>query len=406
MTIDIKRRMLLQGTAAAAGMGLVPGFGVIRSASSATSPTTIVVINLDGGNDTLNTVIPYANPEYYRLRASLAIPSASSLKLDAQNAFHPVLTGLKSLWDRQRVAIVHGVGYPGFNYSHFQSKQIYWTADPGLTWRMGWLGRAVDAMIAANPNLDVLAGVTLSAETRPLQGQRFVPVQVGYNSSWFSFGAEGAGQTTALRQLMSLPATATNPLCNRIYQGSQTALRAYDKVHAGDSYVPSTAYPTTTLGLNLKMVAQLISGDPNIRVVALNHGDFDTHTNQLAKHATQLSIVDASIKAFTDDLDLKGLSNQVLILLTSDFGRRVLPNWQAGTDHGAAQTMMLIGPAVKAGILGVAPPLTAATLINNGNLPMQVDFRTLYTTLLSGWLGINPAAALGGFTYPTLPVLL
>ena len=150
MTIDINRRRLLQG-AAAAGLGALPGMGIIRSASAAGLPTTLISIHLDGGNDTLNTVIPYANSEYYRLRGDLAIPVANSLKLDAANAFHPSLVGLKSLWDRSRVAIVHGVGYPRFNYSHFQSKQILWTADPTLTARMGWLGRAVDGMVAVNP---------------------------------------------------------------------------------------------------------------------------------------------------------------------------------------------------------------------------------------------------------------
>lgn len=406
MTIDLNRRRLLQ-SGAIGGLAALPGMGVFRNAQAAGSPTTLISIHLDGGNDTLNTVIPYANPEYYRLRGEVAIPVANSLKLDAANALHPSLVNLKALWDRSRVAIVHGVGYPSFNYSHFQAKQILWTADPTMVSRMGWLGRSVDAMVSANPNIDVLTAVTLGGETRPLQGQRFVPVQVPYEASRFVLGARNTAQANALKQLMALPANTFNPLLDRVLQGSQTALKAYDNVQASTAFPSTQAYPYGgTLPLNLRMAVQLMRSDPDIRVITLNTGDFDHHVTLNTKHAPQLTTLDSALKAFTDDLDLYGLSGRVLIMITSDFGRRVIPNSQNGTDHGAAQAMIFIGAGVRPGIVGVAPQLTQSTMINNGNLPMQFDFRQVYSTVLAGWLEVDPATGLTGGPYTSLPILL
>lgn len=406
MTIDITRRRLLQGTAAAAGLGAIPGMSVIRGAQAAGAPTTLVVIHMDGGNDTLNTIIPYANPEYYRLRGGLAIPKASALPLDAANGMHPALVGIKSLWDRSRVAIVHGIGYPGFDYSHFQSKQILWTADPGKTWRMGWLGRAVDAMVAVNPNVDILTAVKIGNEnTRILNGQRFNPVQVHYDAKMFSLGSRNEAQSVAIKQLMSLPPTTTNPIENRLRSNYQTALLAYAKVQTVDNNVASPNYPANNVfAHNLRMAVQLMRTDPDVRIISLSQGDYDFHTKLLTRQQAQLTTLDSAIKAFTDDLDNVGLSGRILIMLISDFGRNVLPNAGLGCDHGAAQAVMLIGPGVKPGIVGAAPPLT--NLLTNAQLPMQYDFRSLYTTVLGGWLGTDPKLALGGFTYPALPLLL
>lgn len=406
MTTDIARRRLLQSGVAAAALGALPGLGVIRSAHAVGAPSTIVAIHLDGGNDTLNTVIPYANPEYYRLRGSLAIPAYASLKLDGANALHPSLPALKALWDRNRVAIVHGVGYPGFDYSHFQAKQIYWTADPTRIWRMGWLGRATDAMVAANPNIDILTAMTVGTATRPLQGQRFVPVQVPTDTPQVWLGSRGVSQTTALKQLLQLPATTSNQLCNRVLEASKTAALVSERVRVADAYPPAVIYPNETFALNLKMTAQLLRADSDIRIVTINQGSYDHHVNLVANHLWQLNALNAGLKAFTDDLDSAGLSGRVLILLYSEFGRRVIPNAQAGVDHGAAQAMILIGPGVRRGITGTAPLLTDASMINNGNLPMQVDFRSVYATMLAGWLGTDPRDALGGLSFPTLPFLL
>ena len=404
MTINTTRRQLLQ-SAVATGIGALSGMSMIRGASAAAMPTTLVVVHLEGGNDTLNTVIPYANSEYYRLRGTMAIPVADSLKLDGANAFHPALVGLKSLWDRSRIAIVHGVGYPNFNYSHFQSKQAYWGADPTLTTRTGWLGRAVDEMAVVNPNIDILSAVTLASETRPLSGQRSIPVQVPYDLKQFYLGTSDAQQVAALKQLMSLPATTTSTLRNRVLLNSQTALRAYEKVKVAAGNTSSVAYPYGGISYHLRAAAQLMRSDPDIRVITVYQSGFDHHANLLPNHRAQLVLLDAALKAFTDDLDSTGMSGRVLILLTSDFGRRVFPNGQAGADHGAAQAMMLIGPGVRPGVVGTAPLLTDASMINNGNLPMQFDFRQVYSTVLSGWLGVNAKNVLGGVDYPVLPLL-
>lgn len=227
-----------------------------------------------------------------------------------------------------------------------------------------------------------------------------------YDLQKFSFGSRGEAQTVAVKQLLSLPATTLNPVLNRVLSSGQTALRAHAKVQSATTNVATPLYPSTAFGYNLRAAVQLMRSDTDIRIISLSQGDFDFHTNMLARQQAQLTTVDSGITAFFDDLDQNGLSGRVLVMLISDFGRRVLPNSQGGTDHGAAQAVILIGPGVRPGVVGVAPPLTDATMINSGNLPMQFDFRSLYTTVLGGWLGTDPKLALAGLSYPTLPLLL
>ena len=239
-----------------------------------------------------------------------------------------------------------------------------------------------------------------------LDGQRFNAVFLPYEPQQFVVGGRNNAGSVALQQLMRLPATTPNAIQNRVLQGTDTALRAYAAVQATAANPRSNAYPAEAFAYNLRMAVQLMRSDSDVRIIALNQDGYDTHVNQLPAHHNQLRVLDAALKAFTDDLDLNGLSSRVLIMIYSDFGRRVIPNAQSGTDHGAAQAMILISPGVRPGIVGAAPLLTDASMISNGNLPMQNDFRSVYTTVLGGWLGISARDALGGLTWPTLPLLL
>lgn len=407
MTIDLERRRLLQAGAGLAGLGAVPGVSVMRSANAAPGAgTALVSIHLTGGIDTLNTVIPHANPAYYAIRGPLAIPRGTALPLDARNALHPALTTLKREWDRRRLAIVHGVGYPAFDYSHFQAMEIFWSGDPKRATFTGWLGRGLDALTAAQPAPPVLSGLSVGSGLPPsLIGRRFTAPQLPANADWFDFYAWDDRQRAALKTVLSQAPVGSNLFYDAYLRNSRAAIAAYDTVRAAGARTTSVLYPDTYFASGLRFAAQLLREDASARVITMEQGSYDTHENQLPQHAESLAELNAGLAAFIADLDLHGIANRVLILLWSEFARRVEPNASRGTDHGAAQAMFLIGPGVRHGILGTPPSLAAADLVEDGNLPMQVDFRRLYATLLSGWLGVNAATVLGTGFEP-LPVLL
>ncbi len=408
MTIQKNRRRLVQAGLGASALGAVPGVEVMRTAAAASagSGRKLVTIHLTGGCDTVNTVIPYADPKYAQVRGPLAIPNNAAMpKLDARNGLHPALTALKTLWDRNRLAIVHGVGYPSFDYSHFQAMEIYWSADPKRATFTGWLGRALDAFTAGEAAPDVLTGFSIGWSLPPsLLSRRLSPPQLPTQADWFYLPSWGP-QQQALKSVLSQPTTGTNLFYDAYLRNSQAAMKAYDVVDvAGDLTTPVT-YPDTGFAQGLRFATQLLRTDANVRVIAMEQGSYDTHETQLPQHAESLLELNNGLRAFTADLDAHGLSDQVLILLWSEFARRVEPNASDGTDHGAAQAMILIGPGVRRGVYGNPPTFDPAKLVDDGNLPMQYDFRQLYATLLDGWLGLDSKTILGN-TYGHLPILL
>ena len=403
---DERRRQLLRaGTAL--GLGAATGMGVLRHAVAAsTAPRTLIAIHLAGGNDSLNTVIPYATPAYARIRGTLAIPADSVLKLDGRTGLNPALKGLKALWDRKRVAVVHGVGYPDFDYSHFQAMEIFWTADPARSTVTGWLGRAIDTATVGATRPDPLTGMAIGSGMQPsLIAQRFTAPQLPADPAGFWLPSVNSRHNAALEQVLQQPAAGINYLYDGFLRSAQSALGAYDQVLEAKALTPGATYPDTTFAKSLRFATQLMRSDEDVRVVTLSQGAYDTHENQLPTHARLLGELDAGLSAFFADLDRNGLANRVLVLLWSEFSRRVLPNANAGTDHGAAQAMVLIGPGVRPTIFGTAPTLADDELVEGGNLPMQFDFRRIYAETLGGWLGIDPRPVLGA-SYPALDVLL
>jgi uncharacterized protein (DUF1501 family) len=188
-------------------------------------------------------------------------------------------------------------------------------------------------------------------------------------------------------------------------RNSRTALQAYDEVQQAGRLTTPTLYPPGRFAESLKFAAQLLRHDAHMQIIALQQGSYDTHENQYNRHAADLGELSSGIAAFISDLETHGLSNRVLIVLWSEFSRRVVPNASAGTDHGAAQALLLIGDAVRAGVYGMPPSLAQDHLIDKGNLPMAIDFRQVYGTLLNGWLGVNAMSVLGA-DWGTLPLLL
>jgi uncharacterized protein (DUF1501 family) len=405
------RRRFLHGASVFAAAGMVPGVQVMRSARAASgSPRTLIPIHLAGGNDTLNTVIPYQDPLYYSIRQGLAIPKQQVLELTDRQGLHPSLAGLKSLYDANKVAIVNGVGYPAFDYSHFEAMQIYWQADPNRAQGTGWLGRALDRVAAGtlgNGGVpDVLTGATIGYGSSPSLIARTVTAPLlAPDPGSFRLPATGVRERAALTRILRQPATGTNFVFDAFLRNNNAALRAFDTVQRAGALTTTVRYPDSGFARALKLSVQIMRADSDVRVIAMQQGGYDTHESQLAQHVNNFYELNAGLKAFMQDVQAQGLGGRVLVLLWSEFARRIEPNANAGTDHGSAQAMVLLGDGVRPGIYGNPPSLKDADTIDGGNLRMSVDFRQLYATVLSGWLGVDATAALGA-NWGTIPVLL
>ena len=355
----------------------------------------LVVVQLGGGNDGLNTVVPYAHDEYYQARPRLAVPRESVLRVTDEVGFHPGLAPLKALYDDGRLAVVQGAGYPNPNRSHFRSMEIWHTADPdGTGPRTGWLGRLFDSEC---PSCGPTAGIAMLGAEMPLamQGTSGRGVVLS-NPEAFAFhpipGA-GAAEAEAFRRLMQ-PVPGEEPVVDFLTHTAMDALLAADEIRGVAGHLADSAgYPRDPFGLRLRLVSELISAGVPTRVYYVGLGGFDTHAAQVGRHDRLMEQLGAGLDAFVKDLTQKGLMDRVLIMSFSEFGRRVAENASDGTDHGAAAPMFLIGGQVAPGIHGPHPSLTD---LDQGDLRYGVDFRSVYATVLEQWLGIGSQAILGG----------
>jgi uncharacterized protein (DUF1501 family) len=401
-----------------------------RAADPATQPVTgrdgtiLVVLQMAGGNDGLNTVVPFANEHYLRARPKLGLSDSKVLKLNDEVALHPSLTGLAELHHAGRLAIVQGVGYPNPNRSHFRSTEIWQTAADAQAYeRYGWLGRYFDnACAGCDPTVGVsigrqmpqafaakgLAGVTLDSP----QNFRYVPPKGGR--------PDEARQAEASFRKMNEEDMAENPggTIGTVGGATPRASSALDYLErtAMEAQVSSdtiraiagrgqnlATYPASQLGNSLKLVAKLIGGGITTRVFYVSQGGYDTHTNQLAAHDRLLKDLGDSVKAFLLDIEGQGNLPRVLLMTFSEFGRRVAENASGGTDHGAAAPMFLAGGRVKAGLAGRYPSLAPADLFQ-GDLSYTVDFRAVYATVLEQWLN-TPSQPILGKEFPVLPLI-
>lgn len=404
------RRRFLRDASAVAAAGIVPGIEVMRGAQGASgAPRTLLAIHLAGGNDTLNTVVPHRDPLYYSIRPGLAIPQAQVLPLTDRQGLHPALAGLKGLFDAGQVAIVNGVGYPQFDYSHFEAMQIYWQADPARAQPTGWLGRSLDRAVAGTLGSggypDPLTGVAIGWQSSPsLTARTFTPPLLPPDPAWYRLPATGDRQRAALTRVLEQPASGSNALFDAFLRNNRAAVQAVGTVQSAGALGTGVTYPDEHFARGLKFAVQLMRADPDVRIVAMQQGAYDTHENQLPRHAAELGRLDAGLSAFFADVQAQGLSERVLVLLWSEFARRIEPNANAGTDHGTAQALMLIGAGVRGGVYGNPPSLAPRDTIDDGNLRMSLDFRQVYATVLDGWLGVDATAVLGA-NWGTLPIL-
>lgn len=353
----------------------------------------LVVVQLSGGNDGLNTVAPFTEEAYRKARPTLAVAADDALKIDRFYGFHPAAQGLSSLLESNRLAVIQGVGYANPNRSHFESMDIWHTGRRKTVVRNdGWLGRYLDQSLK-NGNHD-LPAIHLGHEKQPLAlNSQHVRVPSVGSLDRFRL-KENAGQLRqTVREISGTP-SAENDLLGFVKTSTGSALSASQQIEAASgSYKTDVRYPESHLGQKLKTVAQLIDAGLKTRIFYVTLDGFDTHSRQAAAHAALLREFSGALDAFVRDLDSHGHGDRVLTLAFSEFGRRLQENASEGTDHGAAAPVFLAGSQVKAGLIGSHPSLTD---LQDGDIRFHTDFRQVYATLLDRWLEVDSVPVLGG----------
>jgi uncharacterized protein (DUF1501 family) len=404
--------------ARAAAEKALPGSG-----GGARSGKILVVLQLSGGNDGLNTVIPYTEDLYYRARPTLAIRRADVVPLSDKIGLHPSMSALKPLYEQGHLAVIQGAGYPNPNRSHFRSMEIWQTADPtSAIAGEGWLGRYFDdeGHLRENP----LAGINFGGELpRTLYADYGSVVSMQSPESFQLQPIAGPEREAEVRAFTALYSTGTmaNSYLDLIRKTGMGAYTSSEKIKkalaakpgdgpelgtpSGQSLDAAPAYPAqgrgSLLANNLRTVARLIGADLGTRIFYVSTGGFDTHANQPNNHANLLKDVADSIAAFYADLQQRGRANDVVLMTFSEFGRRVQENASSGTDHGAAGPMFVVGGAVKGGLYGQYPSLED---LNQGDLKFNVDFRQVYATILDRWLSA-PSQKILNARFEPLPFL-
>lgn len=355
------------------------------------SDRVLVLVNLQGGNDGLNTVVPYASPEYYRYRPTLAIAQGDVLRIDERIGFNPALASLKTMYDAGNVAIVQGAGYPRPDRSHFRSTEIWQTAVPDRYERTGWLGRYLDG--AAIPKENLFGAVAIA----PVLPEALIAngIDVPAISQLRGYGLLSDRNAAQRREFSALVADERAPFGSpylatiaRIEDRAQRGSEALPKLLAG--YTTDAQYPATTIGRSLALAAQMIGSGLGTRAIYVQHGSFDTHAAQRATQDRLLRELAEALAAFYADLGAHGNAGSTLTLTFSEFGRRVAENASQGTDHGEAAPMFAVGP-VKGGIYGTHPSLDD---LDGGDITFTTDFRRVYATVVERWFGRSAAGVL------------
>jgi uncharacterized protein (DUF1501 family) len=409
--MDFTRRQFVKGGVTAFTFGFVAPQALCDIAFAQGVPSrNLVVVYLGGGNDSLSTVIPYRDANYASRRPTLAVPAGNVLQIgsDASGVelgLHPRLTGLKSIFDAGRLAIVQRTGYANQSRSHFTGFDIWGTANAQNTSGTGWLGRYLDTL--SNP--DPLVAWNTQRETpRPLVANR-VGVPAITSPAAYSFaspntGVEATYERTAQTRISShLP--VDRPHLAFVNSTTQAALATLDRVATVATYRPANTYPNNGFGQALTAVAGAMNKQIGTKVFWVQTGGYDTHASQGVNQANGaygnlMGTLDGGLKAFYDDLSAQGLLNNTVILIYSEFGRRISENGSAGTDHGAGGNMMVVGGVVRGGLYGTAPNLNSdpanPTLENNAaDVRYETDFRAVYAQILDNWLGASSVSVLG-----------
>jgi uncharacterized protein (DUF1501 family) len=394
----VSRRDMLRLGAGGIGLGLFGGIGqvppVLSQASSSVaanqSGKILVVFEWFGGNDGLNTIIPYGDPLYYKHRPTIGIKERDVLKIDAQFGWYKSMRGMKRLYDNGKLAIVHGVGYDQPSFSHFTSISFWHTAAPNSGNEYGWIGRTAADLDPSGARENMIVNIAES-QTLAVKAPKHVPL-VFFDPQMFKRGV--FAQEKPVLDTLAAYHEPVGDAHRYVLEVTKSAAQASEVVRAAWSAYRAKANPDLRL-LDLDKVVALIEADFPTRLyyVPLRGSLFDTHVNQAAPHDRQLQYCSDAIEGFFSEMQRIGRADDVVMYVHSEFGRRVPENTSLGTDHGTAQVNFVIGNAVKGGMYGKPPSLSE--LVLGDNLQSTIDFRRVYATLIKEWLGADATTVLG-----------
>ena len=374
--------------------------------TSSKKDPVLVVLQLTGGNDYLNTVIPYSNPLYRDNRPAVGVAEGRELQLDDKVGFHPEMAPIKNLYDQGQVAVIHGVGYPDSPRSHFRSMDIWHTCEPDKLGTEGWLGRATKDI---DPNKEnVLTTVSFGAALFRALVMPGVPVACVDDLD--SYGllpgiTEQQQRSKILDRFARLysPVMGSSSVMDYLGQTGLDTLEGADILkEAPKMYSSTVEYPDTSIGAKLRGISQIHQAEFGTRILYCDHGSFDSHSNQVGMHDKLWKDTSEAVECFFDDLKEHDAADNVVMLMFTEFGRRVHDNG-SGTDHGAGGATFVIGDAVKGGQYSEYPSLESNQL-EQGDVVPNHDFRSIYSVLLEDWMGLDAKPIVEG-SFEKLPFL-
>ncbi|MEP7118765.1 MAG: DUF1501 domain-containing protein, partial [Acidobacteriota bacterium] len=415
------RRQFVRGGVTAFTFGFAaPQFLTELALAQSGGGRNLVVVYLGGGNDALSTLIPYGDADYYARRPTIGVPAGSVLQIGTDRAgnvlgLHSSLPGLKSIFNDGRLAVVQRTGYENSSRSHFEGFDIWGTANPGNSQGTGWLGRYLDSLPSP---VDPLVGWNTTRETpRPLVA-RTVGVPAITSPATYSFASPNTGAEAGYERAAALKISShlppDRPHLSFVNSTAQAALSTLDRVATVATYRPSLTYPNNGFGQALQAVAGAMNRQLGTKVFWVATGGFDTHANQNpvnGAYSTLMATVNGGLLSFYTDLKNQGLLDSTMIILFSEFGRRITENGSNGTDHGAAGIMMALGGLVRGGLYGTAAklrpdPANPGLENNAGDVRYETDFRAVYARVLDDWLGANSVSILGADFRAGAPAIL
>ena len=400
----IKRRKFLQTASLATASLWLPRFlhGMQRPGALARNGRILVVLQLSGGNDGLNTVIPTRNDIYYRERPRIGIQRDQALTLTDEAGLHPALTVMKGLYDKGELGILHNVGYPNPDRSHFRSMDIWQSASPANEyWSTGWLGRYLDAQCAGRPTagLEIDDTLSMALKGNDLKGLALQDAKRLYETAHSPYFADYAAAHRGPADSPSGQLHDEETPVGYLYKTMSETIASADYLYEKSKAKPTgSGYPNNGLGKQFQTIASLILADTDTSVYYVSHGSFDTHINQQNQQQRLFQEMNDALEAFTKDMKANGLWQDVLVMTFSEFGRRVSQNASGGTDHGTANQMFFMGGRLRQkGLINELPDLQN---LDQGDLQYNIDFRGVYANVLQNWLKADAEKVLGGYFKP------